>query len=175
MNNERIKKAIEFCKNGHNAIGQVRKYTGEPYWVHPLEVMGIVKQVPHTENMLIACLFHDLVEDTKVTLQEIENEFGNEVAVLVEMLTDISKPTDGNRKTRKLKDLQHTAQASPEAKTIKLADLISNTKSITAHDKDFAKVYLREKVMLLEVLKEGDPTLYERANTLVHEYFKNNK
>jgi hypothetical protein len=79
------------------------------------------------------------------------------------MLTDVSRPEDGNRAARKAIDLAHTAKASPAAKTIKLADLIDNTRSIVERDPDFAKVYLQEKARLLEVLQEGDPTLMAMA------------
>ena|ERR1022692_2104326 len=164
-----LEKAIDFCKLGHDSINQVRKYTGEPYWNHPIEVMEIVRSVPHTPQMLIAALFHDLVEDTPITLETIGENFGYEVAVLVEMLTDPSKTEDGNRSIRKNIDLQHTAIACTEAKTIKLADLISNTKSIVDYDIDFARVYLKEKELLLGVLKDGDKTLYERAFSLMQE------
>jgi hypothetical protein len=93
-----------------------------------------------------------------------------EVACLVEMLTDVSKPEDGNRATRKAMDREHTANASSQAKTIKLADLIDNTHSIVEHDPDFARVYMREKTRLLQVLSEGDPTLYRKATDLVIDY-----
>jgi hypothetical protein len=56
---------------------------------------------------------------------------------------------------------------SPACKTIKLADLISNSKSILEHDKDFARVYIKEKELLLEVLTEGDTTLYAQAKDIV--------
>ena len=87
--------------------------------------------------------------------------------MLVRDLTDVSKPEDGNRAVRKEIDRQHTAQASPQAKTIKLADLISNTVSIVEHDPKFARIYLKEKALLLEVLTEGDPTLYAMATKLL--------
>ena len=67
------------------------------------------------------------------------------MAELVDDLTDVSKPQDGNRATRKELDRQHTAKASPDAKTIKLADLISNSRSIMKDDPNFAKVYMKEK------------------------------
>jgi (p)ppGpp synthase/HD superfamily hydrolase len=89
--------------------------------------------------------------------------FGGEVANLVEMLTDVSKPSDGNRKIRKAIDCEHTAKASPQAKTIKLADLIDNTKTIVAFDPEFAKIYLAEKRLLLDVLVDGDKTLFDLA------------
>jgi len=148
---------------------QVRKYTGEPYINHPAEVVELVRSVPHTEAMLCAAWLHDVVEDTPATLRSIEYlfgdlTFGGQVALLVEMLTDTSRPEDGKRAVRKEIDRQHTAKASPEAKTIKLADLISNTWSIAEHDPAFAKIYLAEKALLLEVLEEGDPTLYALAS-----------
>jgi (p)ppGpp synthase/HD superfamily hydrolase len=96
-------------------------------------------------------------------MEVIEAEFGQAVAAMVEQLTDVSHANDGLRKHRKAKDREHTAKASPDAKTIKLADLIDNTRSIVARDPEFAKVYLEEKRLLLEVLTEGDPTLYRMA------------
>lgn len=164
-----VQRAILFATEAHQ--GQTRKYTGEPYIVHPLEVMEIVKTVPHTPEMLAAAVLHDVVEDTDVTLSDIWNEFGYKVRQLVADLTDISVPSDGNRKARKHLDLIHTAKAIPQSKTVKLADLISNSKSITEHDPKFAKVYMKEKAALLKVLTEGDPTLYARAKKIVDDYY----
>lgn len=147
--------------------GQLRKYTGEPYIVHPVAVAEIVRSVTHTKEMIAAALLHDTVEDTDATLDEVEALFGAKVAELVEALTDVSKPEDGNRKKRKTMDREHTAKASPDAKTIKLADLIDNTSSIVKHDKKFAKVYLKEKALLLDVLTEGDHKLHEHAKELI--------
>ena len=164
-----IERAYVFSKAAHEAVGQVRKYSGEPYIVHPIEVAGIVQTVPHTDAMLAAALLHDTVEDTQVTAADIEREFGTEVAELVGWLSDVSRKEDGNRAARKAIDLEHTSKAPPAAKTIKLADLISNSMSIVAHDPKFARVYLIEKAALLDVLKDGDPTLWARANQLVQD------
>ena len=68
----KLKKAIEFATKAHE--GQVRKYTGEPYIVHPLEVAEIVKTVEHTEEMLMAAVLHDTVEDTDTTIEDIDRE-----------------------------------------------------------------------------------------------------
>lgn len=162
---ERVNYAYLFAKNAHE--GQVRKYTAEPYIVHPVEVMGIVQSVPHTEDMLCAALLHDVVEDCGVLLTEIFVAFGKNVGHMVNDLSDLSCPEDGNRKVRKEIDRTWIAGAQQESKTIKLADLISNSKSICEHDKDFAKVYIKEKELLLEVLKEGDQTLWNQANEIV--------
>lgn len=155
-------RAHGYAAKAHASIDQRRKYTGEPYIVHPVAV-ALVQTVPHTPAMIAAAYLHDVVEDTPVTIEEIEREFGMEVAELVGWLTDVSKPEDGNRKVRKQKDLKHTEQAPAAAKTIKIADLIDNTLTIRDRDPAFWKVYRREKMALLEVLKEGDPTLWKQA------------
>jgi len=162
--------AMTFCIAAHAAVGQVRKYTGEPYSMHPMEVARIIiEHVPdYTDEMICAALLHDVVEDTQVPLAVVRAMFGPTVGDMVEQLTDVSKAEDGNRAVRKAIDLQHTAQACPAAKTVKLADLISNSSSITAHDPEFAKVYLAEKRALLEVLREGDPTLYQMAYDIAY-------
>jgi len=159
--------AKEFATICHESIDQRRKYTGELYINHPAAVVELVRSVPHTEAMLCAAWLHDVVEDTSCTLKEVERAFGSEVATLVEMLTDVSSLKDGNREKRKAIDRDHTAKASQQAKTIKLADLIDNSRSIVEHDNDFAMVYLKEKVLLLEVLQEGDATLLAMAMELL--------
>lgn len=161
--------ARDFAAHYHGIIDQRRKYTNEPYIVHPATVALIVKSVPHTGEMVAAAWLHDVVEDTPATTEEVRGMFGNEIASLVEMLTDVSRPEDGNRVKRKAIDRAHTAKASPEAKTIKLADLIDNTRSIVARDPKFARVYLAEKALLLEVLRDGNAMLWEQAHALMVE------
>lgn len=165
MKSAKVNKAYNFARNAHE--GQKRKYTGNPYIVHPCEVAKIVSGVEHTEDMLCAALLHDVVEDCGVAYSGLEEVFGEEVALLVYWLSDKSKPEDGNRAYRKEIDRIWISVADPQAKTIKLADLISNTKSIVEHDKEFAKVYIKEKELLLEVLTEGDATLYKQAYELM--------
>jgi (p)ppGpp synthase/HD superfamily hydrolase len=162
-----VRRALKFATDAHGAINHVRKYTGEPYIVHPIEVMTIVASVPHTKEMLMAALLHDTVEDTPVTIEDIQAEFGDAVATLVGWLTDVSKPTDGKRVVRKSIDRQHTADAPAEAQTVKLADLLSNSKSILEHDLNFAAVYLEEKALMLDVMTKGDATLFARAKAEV--------
>lgn len=159
-------RARDFAARYH--AGQARKYTGEPYINHPAAVVELVRSVPHTEEMLAAAWLHDTLEDTAATAVQIEDEFGFEVLELVSYLTDVSGPADGNREQRKALDRAHTAAAPVGAKTVKLADLIDNSKSILARDPGFAKVYLAEKRLLLEVLREGDSTLWEIAFAIAH-------
>jgi (p)ppGpp synthase/HD superfamily hydrolase len=156
-----LDEVLKFATMAHG--DQKRKYTGEPYIVHPIAVSEIVKTVPHTDEMIAAALLHDVVEDTPFTIDDINDRFGNEVAELVSWLTDVSRPEDGNRKTRKSLDREHIVEAPAEAQTIKLADLIHNTKSIEQHDPGFWKVYKQEKIALLDVLTKGDRSLMHIA------------
>lgn len=163
------RRAMEFAAHYHGIIDHRRKYTGKPYITHPAAVVKIVKSVPHTPAMLAAAWMHDVVEDTPATIEEVRGTFGNEIAALVEMLTDVSRPEDGNRARRKDIDRAHTARSTHEAKTIKLADLIDNTRSIAQYDSKFARIYLFEKAKLLSVLRDGDPTLWFLADTTLVE------
>jgi (p)ppGpp synthase/HD superfamily hydrolase len=160
-------RARVFATAAHAAVGQLRKYTHEPYIVHPAEVVSIVQTVPHTEAMLAAAWLHDVVEDTGVTIETVRAEFGTEVADLVSWLTDVSRPEQGNRAHRKALDRAHTAAAPAEAQTVKLADLISNTRSIMAHDAEFAETYLAEKRLLIEVMTRADAELLARARAQI--------
>jgi (p)ppGpp synthase/HD superfamily hydrolase len=162
-----VERARVFASAAHAAVGQLRKYTNEPYIVHPAEVVSIVRSVPHTPEMLAAAWLHDVVEDTEVTVETVRAEFGDTVAEIVEWLTDVSKPGMGNRAFRKSIDREHTSRAPAEAQTVKCADLISNSRSIMAHDSKFAKVYLEEKRLLLEVMTKADPTLLAVARKYV--------
>lgn len=155
------KHALRFATKAHK--GQVRKYTGEPYINHPIAVAAIVATVEHTPEMIAAAYLHDVVEDCGVSLAEVKERFGGKVATLVAYLSDISTPYHGNREARKSLDRQHIALAPTDAKTIKLADLIENTKTIAALDPNFWKVYRGEKQRLLEVLTDGDPALWAQA------------
>lgn len=160
-------KAKHFAYGAHTGIGQVRKYTLEPYIIHPFAVAALVMSVAgSTSEMIAAAYLHDVVEDTEVTSVKIHEEFGHIIGVMVDMLTNVPKSM-GNRAVRKQMDLERLAAAGPEVQTVKLADLIDNSKDILQHDPSFARVYLEEKKALLEVLTDGDPTLYRLANEYV--------
>lgn len=152
-----------FASAAHAAVKQVRKYTGEPYIVHPAEVVDILYKYGATKEMVAAAWMHDVVEDTGVENSYVRHYFGDVIADYVHWLTDQTKPEDGNRVTRKKMDADRLALAPAEVQTIKYADLISNTKSIMEHDENFARVYMKEKAYLLSVMNKGNPTLYEIA------------
>ena len=136
---------------------QVRKYTGEPYVLHPLAVALIVRRYYPYVPAIAAALLHDTLEDTEAEFSDLHLLFGQEIAGLVYDLTDVSKPSDGNRKVRKELDRQHIAQARPVAKLVKLADLHHNIYSIVKYDASFARVYCQEKAYLLETALDRIP------------------
>jgi (p)ppGpp synthase/HD superfamily hydrolase len=167
-----IEQAKYFAWAAHASVKQKRKYDGQDYIVHPIEVGNLLHQFATgiiTPQQEAAGLLHDVVEDTGITIDQIREAFGNEITDLVGWLTDVSKLEDGNRKVRKQLDLDHTAESPPAAKTIKCADLISNCKSIVQYDPDFARVFLHEKERLLNVMTEADPGLLAEAWRIWHE------
>lgn len=145
-----VTEAKAFAIAAHSAVNQKRKYTGEPYWNHPVEVAETLQAAGfHDPVMIAAAYLHDVVEDTGVTAYDLLQVFPAEVVDTVLWLTDVSRPEDGNRKTRKALDREHTARAPFQARVVKAFDLLSNSASITRHDPGFAKTYLAEKRALL--------------------------
>lgn len=143
--------------------GQLRKYSNEPYIVHPAAVAKHLELIGCDEATIAAAWLHDVIEDCEVTAKQIALLVSEEVAQLVLEVTDVSRKEDGNRKVRKAIDLRHLSHSSNRGANIKLADLTDNTESILKHDKDFAKVYLHEKAAVLEVLRHGRTDLWNRA------------
>jgi (p)ppGpp synthase/HD superfamily hydrolase len=92
-----VEKAKQFATTAHKRINHLRKYNNQPYTVHLSTVANIVASVTDDEEMIAAAWLHDVVEDTPATLYDVEKKFGTSIAELVENLTDISKPGDGNR------------------------------------------------------------------------------
>lgn len=172
-----IEKAKDFAHRAHDAINQRRKYSGEPYWVHTDEVAGIVATVTSDVDMIVAAHLHDVLEDVFPLLNGwnyslIEANFGSRAAGFVLDLTDIYTKKDFpnlNRKARHALENERLAKESKEVHTIKIADLISNTKDIVAADTGFARVYLREKAALMPMLANGDAVLWARAHSQIQD------
>ncbi len=137
--------ARRFASHAHASRDQRRKYTLEPYIIHPAAAVERVRSVSHSEERLAAAWLHDTVEDTDVTLKDTDQGFGRAVGELVEMLTTPVTPADCPRIEKNRAALLHMACASSQAKTIKLADIIDNSCSIITYDAQFARYYLVEK------------------------------
>jgi len=174
-----IGKAYAFAHDAHDSIGQKRKYTGAPYWVHTDEVAAIVADVTDDPEVIAAAHLHDVLEDVWPVNNHyspglIADLFGERVWHLVYDLTDeYTKDAypELNRQARKQKERERLGLCTPESQTIKLADLLSNSIDIVVNDANFAKTYMREKALLLTYLVSGDKTLWVRAQKVVEDYF----
>ena len=159
-----VVEAKMFATAAHAAIGQKRKYSGDDYIVHPQRVAAIVEKHGGTDEMVAAAWLHDTVEDTDVTPDLITKMFGVDVAGIVEGLTDVSLPSDGNRAKRKSIDRMHSASASTESQFVKCADIIDNSWDIAENDLSFAKVYKSEVFLLLHAMTKVKHTeIWEQA------------
>jgi (p)ppGpp synthase/HD superfamily hydrolase len=167
--------AFDFAADAHESIDHRRKYSDEPYIVHPVAVALRVAQRGGTPEQIASALLHDVVEDTPRTIGEIIAEFGGEVGRMVAGLTDVSQLSDGNRAVRKALDAAHTAKQAPDVQTIKLADIEHNFHDITAQDRGFAHKWVGEKVVLLDACKDGDPELLATVSKLVLDWVDTHK
>jgi len=133
LDEDRIRRAYLFAKNAH--AGQVRK-GGDPYIIHPVTAAKILTRLQVDEDTLIACLLHDVPEDTSVTLEDIEKEFGSKVEFLVDGITKLSKVHYRNdmleRQIESLKKMFIHSAKDPRIILIKLADRLHNMQTIDA-------------------------------------------
>lgn len=127
-----LDKAVAFATERH--AGQVRKGTALPYIVHPMEVMYILYRMGADDNLLMAGVLHDTIEDTGTTKEEILKLFGEDVANLVAGHSEDKSKTWKQRKTAAIK---HLAKADKRFKMLVLADKLSNIRAIAA---DYAKI-----------------------------------
>jgi (p)ppGpp synthase/HD superfamily hydrolase len=165
--NKLIREARKFATFHHADVNQRRKYTNEPYIVHPAAVAKLVSTVPHSPAMIAAAWLHDVAEDTNATIEDIYKNFGNVVGTFVAGLTDVAKPNDGNRAARMTINNEHTDRQCIAVKTIKLADSYCNVKDIMRQDPKFAITYMEEKRKLILCLRQGNPTLYKMLSDLL--------
>jgi len=117
MNNGLIN-AFKFAREKHS--GQIRKFSKKPYISHLVRTYNIVKHYTQDEDMLVAALLHDVVEDTEVEISEVFELFGNEVAVIVDQLTLV---VVDNKKVELKKKVE---SMSSKSKIVKLADRTAN-------------------------------------------------
>lgn len=166
---EKILEAYRVAKDSH--FGQVRKYTAEPYIVHPVAVAIILYnflQKKATYQMICACLLHDVPEDCEVSFNTLAKSFDKETIHLVSGLTSASKWLVGfNRTKRKAIDKAFLKTTDWQVQSIKCADIIHNTESIVEHDRGFAITYLKEKKDLIPVLALADGKILEHVYKIV--------
>lgn len=126
-----INRAIFFAAKAHE--GAVRKGTSIPYIIHPLEAMAIVATITSDQELMIAAVLHDVIEDTCVTIDDVRREFGDRVAALVdaETVRDVEGvPHIESWQQRKQTAIDHLASASRDVQIVALGDKLSNMRAM---------------------------------------------
>src|SRR3984957_7131142 len=127
---ELVRHAFEMAADAHKTM---RRKSGEPYITHPLAVAMIcVEEIGLGVRSTICALLHDTVEDTDVTLEDVEREFGSEVARIIDGLTKISNVVDNNttQQAENFKKILLTLTDDPRVILIKLADRLHNMRTL---------------------------------------------
>jgi len=125
-----IRLAFEMAVEAHKTM---RRKSGEPYILHPIAVARIcVEEIGLGVRSTICALLHDTVEDTDISLEDVEREFGNEIARIVDGLTKISNVIDVNasQQAENFKKILLTLTDDPRVILIKLADRLHNMRTL---------------------------------------------
>lgn len=126
-----LQKAYIFAKNAH---GNQKRHSGDPYFSHPVAVAEILADLKIDCESIIAGLLHDVVEDTEVTIEEIEKEFGEEVALLVDGVTKLGKIEAASFELRVIENFRKLTMAMSQdirVLLVKLADRLHNMRTLT--------------------------------------------
>src|SRR3954452_21382139 len=127
---ELVRRAFQIAAEAHKTM---RRKSGEPYIMHPIAVAMIcVEEIGLGVRSTICALLHDTVEDTDVTLEDVEREFGHEIARIVDGLTKISSVIDTNtsQQAENFKKILLTLTDDPRVILIKLADRLHNMRTL---------------------------------------------
>lgn len=126
-NNGTIEKALQFAIEAHR--GAVRKGTNKPYILHPIEVLQILSSMDADTNLMAAGLLHDTLEDTNATLLDIYDQFGTDVAALVNAHTEDKRQI---WYMRKLHTIDEVPKANIRQKMLVIADKVANLRNLNA-------------------------------------------
>ena len=171
----------DFADRAHGQ--QLRKYTPERYIVHPVRVMKLCQRVTDSLPVLASALLHDVLEDTATSEAEIleflipligPDEAEKTLKLVIE-LTDVYVTHNYprlNRRARKTKEAQRMSEVSPQAQTVKYADILDNSIEIATRDTPFAPVYLKESRSLIKVMTRGNPSLRAEALAVIEKALK---
>ena len=132
LNLERLDKAYNFAVKAHQ---NQKRASGDPYSVHPIEVANILTELKLDSATITTGLLHDTIEDTFATYETIKNEFGNEVAELVDGVTKISvfeNTAGANSKVENFRKLILATSKDIRVLLVKIADRLHNMRTIKA-------------------------------------------
>ncbi len=173
-----IARAERFARKAHS--GQVRKFYDPPipYIVHPERVANLVRGIEGADSPMVAAAWlHDVVEDTSYTYLEIVDEFGLQVANYVIGLTDVSKQCHAvhrlNRAARKQINNIYILNQPRQVKQIKLCDIYDNITDIGPAEDDFKRLFLGEKQVQTELIKDAHPFLAAQILEIISKQLEN--
>ena len=173
-----IYEAIQFAKEKHK--GQTRKYSGDPYIIHPCRVAATVAILDDmTECDIAIAYLHDTLEDTDTTFLELSSIFNKYIANGVTALSNVyTKEREPflNRKERNRLEHKRLSRISICLKEIKLADRYDNIKDMgRCPDIGWSKKYARETLELLEALQMHGHILHNKITEVVNDILKEGK
>jgi len=131
-----LNRAYVFSMKAH---GTQKRESGDAYFTHPLEVAGILTDLRLDGDTIVTALLHDTVEDTVATLDEIEGQFGPDIAQLVDGVTKLSQielsmtadtPTDSSRQAENFRKLVLAMSNDIRVLLVKLADRLHNMRTL---------------------------------------------
>ena len=153
---DKVTKAIQFAAEAHD--GMRRKKDKNPYILHPLEAAVIVGSMTDDEDVVCAALLHDVVEDTPITVEEVEAQFGARVRALVESETEDKRadlPPEDTWRIRKEESLEDLANSGDEAVLMLwLGDKLANMRS-------FYRIFKNEGESMWQSFNQKDPKQQE--------------
>ena len=147
LNLERLDKAYNFAVKAHQ---NQKRESGDPYSVHPIEVANILTDLKLDSATITTGLLHDTIEDTFATYETIKNEFGDEVADLVEGVTKISvfeNTADANSKVENFRKLILATSKDIRVLLVKIADRLHNMRTIKAISNEEKRQRIAQETM----------------------------
>ena len=147
LNPERLDKAYNFAVKAHQ---NQKRASGDPYSVHPIEVANILTELKLDSATITTGLLHDTIEDTFATYETIKNEFGDEVAELVDGVTKISvfeNTADANSKVENFRKLILATSKDIRVLLVKIADRLHNMRTIKAISNEEKRQRIAQETM----------------------------
>ncbi len=147
LNPERLDKAYNFAVNAHKSQ---KRASGDPYSVHPIEVANILTELKLDSATITTGLLHDTIEDTFATYETIKQEFGDEVADLVDGVTKISEfenSAGANSKVENFRKLILATSKDIRVLLVKIADRLHNMRTIKAITKEDKRKRIAQETM----------------------------
>lgn len=153
---DKVTKAIKFAADAHD--GMERKKDQTPYILHPLEAAVIVGTMTEDRDVICAAVLHDVVEDTDITIEEIEELFGSRVRELVDSETEDKRaelPPESTWRIRKEESLEELASCGDrDVLILWLGDKLANMRS-------FYRIWKTEGDSMWQSFNQKDPSQHK--------------